>query len=173
MTNHYPKQWWTTSFKHFQQAQIKNGIGWFIRQTTKCMHDSGPYSFTSSTSNPKSRSRGSDSLKYIFLLTNIDTMPVFVTTVSVYKPTYGAVLWFSFVVIATTKKLTLYILFFQQIHKHVFEIYIISSHWNHTGSWHPPSCKIMTFLDCWWIGDAMHQGINNLSIDLVKLHVKD
>ena len=70
----------------------------------KQLSDSGPSSFSEGTSEPKSPSRERDALKYILLLSNIDTVPVFATTTSIYKPADGAILWFSLVVIATTPK---------------------------------------------------------------------
>ena len=42
---------------------------------------------------------------------------------------------------------TFYVLFFQQKLKHVFTIYVISSHWHDTFSWNHSSCKTMTYLD--------------------------
>ena len=42
--------------------------------------------------------------------------------------------------------LTLYRLYFQQNHEHVFTIPIIPSHWHDTGCWNPFSCKTRIYL---------------------------
>ena len=43
-------------------------------------------------------------------------------------------------------RLTIYVLMFQQKHKHVFTISIIPPHWYDTGSWNPFSCMTSTDL---------------------------